>query len=69
MTEQTNTELPDLDSRHTVVERIDKRDLKPMYDTRHDHIYKKDPTDEEDGFYAEMCTVKNCNVGRLVAKD
>jgi len=62
-----NPELPDLEDR-TILGSVNKDDLKPMYDTDHEHVYVKDPDDETDDFYAEMCSVKNCNVGRLVAK-
>lgn len=58
-----------LDSRHEVVERIHKKDLKPMYDTNHDHVYQRDPDDETNDYYAEVCVIRNCNLGRLIAKD
>lgn len=61
------TDLPPLNDGE-VVEKIAKEDLKPMYDTNHEHIYVRDPEDETDAYVAEMCSVKNCNVGRLVAK-
>ena len=66
MKNSTNTE--DLDERHEVVERIDKKDLQSPYDTNHEHRYERDP-DETNDYYAEMCVEKNCNVGRLVAKN
>ena len=59
-------ELPQVEGE--VVERIDKSQLKPMYETDHEHQYMRDPDDETNGYYAEMCVVKNCNLGRLVAK-
>lgn len=59
-------ELPPVDGE--VVERIAKTELKPMYDTAHEHNFIRDPEDDEDGYYAEMCDRPNCNVGRLVAK-
>jgi len=66
MKKSTNTE--ELDKRHEVIERINKRDMKPMYDTNHEHRYERDPDDETNDYFAEMCVVKNCNLGRLVAK-
>lgn len=50
-----------------VVERINKKDLKPSFDGNHEHIYQRDE-EEEDGYYAETCTVKGCWMGRLIAK-
>lgn len=62
-------DVVELDSRHEIVERIHKKDLKPMYDTNHEHVYAIDQTDTTDAYYAEVCVVRNCNAGRLVAKD
>lgn len=59
--------LPPHDDR-TLLESVDKADLKPLYETNHNHIYARDPADETDDYIAEMCTVKGCNLGRLIAK-
>lgn len=61
------SELPELKDGETV-EQIEKSKLTPLYQTDHEHIYEKDPDDEDDGYYAEMCVVEGCNLGRLVAK-
>lgn len=67
---KSDTELVDepLDIRHKLVERINKKDLVPMYDTNHEHSYQVDPADATDTYQAEMCVVTGCNLGRLVAK-
>lgn len=49
------------------VEKIDKKDLKPLWED-HPHLYKLDPTDDTDTYYAEVCVVDGCGVGRLVRK-
>ncbi len=41
-------------------------DAKTLTDPDCKHEWVKDPTDEEPGFYAEMC--KHCPLGRLVRK-
>lgn len=58
-----------LDLRHRIVEKINKRDLKPMYQTDHQHVYELDHSDQEEGYAAYMCSVPNCNLGFLRAKD
>jgi len=63
----SKTELPDLTDGE-VVERISKAELKPLYDVNHEHVFARDPDDETDDYYAEICTVRNCNLGRLIAK-
>lgn len=52
----------------TVIERINKADLEPLFDGNHDHQYVRDE-EETDDYYAETCSVKGCWIGRLVAKD
>lgn len=49
-----------------VVERIDLRELKPLFDTDHAHHYVPDPDDRTDEYQAEMCDVKDCGMGRLI---
>lgn len=51
----------------TVIERINKADLEPLFDANHDHVYTRGDEETED-YYDEMCTVKGCAMGRLVAK-
>jgi len=65
--DQDEVQLPQMEDR-TIIESINKADLKPMYDTNHEHHFVKDPDDETGDFYAEMCDIKNCNIGRLIAK-
>lgn len=60
-------DLPELDE--TVVERISKNDLVPITNPNHRHVLVRDTDDETDDYYAEMCTVQGCGLGRLVAKD
>jgi hypothetical protein len=62
-----NEELPNLDDR-TLIESVNKDDLKPLYDTDHVHVFVRDPDDETDDYYAEICSMKNCNIGRLIPK-
>lgn len=50
-----------------VVERIKKSDLKPLFDANHDHQYIRGDEETED-YYDEVCTVKGCGMGRLIAK-
>ena len=54
--------------RGIVEERIDKSDLVPLFDTSHAHEYALDPTDDEPGYYAEVCVVNGCGMGRLIRK-
>lgn len=61
------SELPNLKDGE-LIEKIDKSQLTPLYQTDHEHIYVRDPEDDEDGYYAEMCSVEGCNLGRLIAK-
>jgi hypothetical protein len=66
MNDDQPTALPPLTD-GTVVERIDKKDIKPLFDPHHEHIYTRD--EEETGdYFVEVCTVKNCGMGRMVAK-
>lgn len=51
-----------------VIERIDRRELKPLFDTNHEHHFVPDPEDQTDEYGAEMCDVSGCGLGRLVAK-
>lgn len=50
----------------TKVELFDWKDAKTLTNPDCKHEWVKDPTDEEPGFYAEMC--KHCPLGRLVRK-
>lgn len=59
-------ELPVLDE-GTVIEKIDKRDLKPLWED-HEHTFVDDPTDETDDYRAVVCTFENCGMGRLIRK-
>lgn len=63
---EAKDELPPLQD-GTVVERINKKDLQPAFDGNHEHVYVKDE-EETDDYYAEVCSVKGCWIGRLVAK-
>lgn len=56
--------LPDLEET-TVIEKIDKKDMIPLYDSEHDHIYIKDDEETED-YQAYICT--RCPVGVLISK-
>lgn len=64
--DQEEVKIPPL-SDTTLVEKIDKKGLKPLYDLNHEHNYVADG-DETDDYKAEICDVKNCNLGRLIAK-
>lgn len=59
-------EIPIFDE-GTVIEKIDKKDLKPMWGP-HNHNFTDDPDDVTDGYYAQVCTVEKCGVGRLIRK-
>jgi hypothetical protein len=59
------TPLPEVDG--AVVERINKADMVPLFDANHDHTYVRGD-ENEDGYYDEICTVKGCGMGRLIAK-
>ena len=50
----------------TVVEKIDKRDLKPLWDA-HEHKYVRDE-EETEHYYAEVCESDGCGMGRLIRK-
>jgi hypothetical protein len=65
--DQDNIVLPQMEDR-TVIESINKADLKPMYDTNHEHNFVKDPDDETNDYYAVICNVSNCNIGKLISK-
>lgn len=67
MKTEPDQELPDL-ADGTIVERINKLDMKPLFDPYHDHIYARGNEDEE-GYYDEICTVQGCGMGRLIAKN
>ena len=58
--------LPPLEDT-TVIERINKADLVPLFDANHEHQYIRGGEDE-DGYYDEVCSVKGCGMGRLIAK-
>lgn len=60
----SDEELPILEDT-TLIERINKNDLEPLYKNDHLHEYTKDE-EETDDYYAEHCL--HCPVGRLVAK-
>lgn len=66
MDEETTQELPLVDGE--IVERINMAELKPLFDTDHEHIFVADPTDQTDGYSVEMCSVNGCGLGRSVAK-
>jgi len=51
-----------------VLERINKDELEPLFDPNHEHVYARDE-EETDEYYAEVCTVKGCGIGRLITKD
>jgi hypothetical protein len=59
-------EMPPLDGE--IVETINKADLVPLNDSAHEHQYELDPDDKGDGYYAEICVLPNCHMGRLIAK-
>lgn len=63
-----NDEQPESLIDGEVVERIDRRELKPLFDTNHEHVFEPDSSDETDYYQAEMCSVDSCGLGRLVAK-
>lgn len=67
MTEIGDTvEIPNL-GEGTVIERIKKEDLTPLWE-EHQHNYIDDPTDVTDDFYAQICNVDGCGIGRLVRR-
>ena len=67
MTELGDTvEIPNL-GEGTVVERIKKEDLYPLWED-HQHVYVDDPTDKTDTYYAQVCSVDGCGIGRLVKR-
>lgn len=41
-------------------------EVDPLNDPECKHEFVKDPTDENENYYAEVC--KNCPVGRLIRK-
>lgn len=51
-----------------IIERINKSDLVPLFDTNHEHVYVRDE-EETDDYYVEVCSVGKCGIGRLIAKD
>lgn len=53
--------------RRVVVERIDKADMRPLYDGNHTHVYKPDDTDITDDYIAHQCI--HCPVGVLIRKE
>lgn len=59
-------EVPGFDE-GTVVERIKKEDLYPLWED-HPHQYVDDPTDTTDVYYAQICKVDGCGIGRLVRR-
>lgn len=63
---ETTEDSPAIDGE--LVERIDLRELKPLFDTNHEHVFEPDPTDQTEGYQAEMCSVSGCGLGRLVAR-
>lgn len=52
----------------TVVERINKADLVPISVFPHNHQFVKDKSDQTDEYYAEVCSVEGCHMGRLITK-
>lgn len=58
-------EVPEL-GEGTVVERVDKGSLKPLFDANHEHVYAID-NEEADGYVTYLCT--KCPIGYLVAKE
>lgn len=65
-TENATSDLPDY-AEGTIVEKISKSEIVPLFDGHHEHIYIRDD-EETDEYYAEVCTVKGCMMGRLVSK-
>jgi len=65
MSDAQAPDLPPIDGE--VVERINKDDMQPLFDANHEHTYIRGDEDE-DGYYDEVCTVKGCGMGRLIAK-
>lgn len=58
--------LPELEDK-TVVERVNKKDMTPLFNANHVHQYVKGD-EETDDYYDEVCTIKDCGMGRLIAK-
>ncbi len=60
-----NDELPPIDGE--IIEKIDRTTLRPLWDD-HEHKFTRDGDDETDSYFAEMCEIQGCGLGRLVAK-
>lgn len=66
MSDEQVVELPDYEDA-PLVERIEKKDLEPMYETDHEHVPKLDG--EEMGDYvAVVCSEKRCNLGWFIPR-
>ena len=64
MNSDEQPEVPPLDDGQ-LIERINKADLKPLFDANHKHRYVLD-SEETDDYKAYKCTL--CEMGYLVAK-
>lgn len=64
MNPDENVEVPPIPD-GTIVERINKEDMQPLFDTNHEHEFIKDE-EETEGYFAETCI--HCPLGHLVAK-
>jgi hypothetical protein len=69
MSEEQTVDLPELDGEDvTLVERIEKKDLEPMYETDHEHIPKLDGEEMGD-FVAVVCKKDRCNLGWFIKRE
>lgn len=60
----SDEELPPVEGEN--VERINKDDMKPLFDNNHEHVYAKDDEEDNDDYFSESCMF--CPVGRLIGK-
>jgi len=66
MTDESEVEIPPAEA-ETVVERINKSYMKPLYDpSGHQHEFVPDFSDETDHYLAYHCI--HCPLGRLMRK-
>jgi hypothetical protein len=50
----------------TLLERIDKTQLQPLFKHDHEHDYRRDGSEETAKYYSESCI--HCPMGRLISK-
>ena len=51
-----------------IVDKVDLNNLPKLNDTKHEHTFVADPTDETEDYYSMKCTHPRCFRGYLVSK-